>query len=94
MTKGSNVTVNAVLPGPTFSEGAGTFVKDMATQKNITVEAMEKEFFKTARPTSILQRFITTEEIANMVAYIASDLSVATNGAAIRADGGLVKSPF
>ncbi|MDO3642835.1 SDR family NAD(P)-dependent oxidoreductase [Mucilaginibacter sp. L3T2-6] len=94
LTKGTNVTVNAVLPGPTFSEGAGTFVKDMAAQKNITVDAMEKEFFKTARPTSILQRFITPEEIANMVAYVASDLSIATNGAAIRADGGLVKSPF
>lgn len=94
LTKGTNVTVNAVLPGPTFSEGAGTFVKDMAAQKKITVDAMEKEFFKTARPTSILQRFITPEEIANIVAYIASDLSIATNGAAIRADGGLVKSPF
>lgn len=94
LTKGTNVTVNAVLPGPTFSEGAGTFVKDMAAQKNITVEEMEKEFFKTARPTSILQRFISTDEIANMVAYIASDLSIATNGSAIRADGGLVKSPF
>lgn len=94
LTRGTNVTVNAVLPGPTFSEGAGTFVKDMAAQKNITVEEMEKEFFKTARPTSILQRFISTDEIANMVAYIASDLSIATNGSAIRADGGLVKSPF
>jgi len=94
LTKGTNVTVNAVLPGPTFSEGAGTFVKDMAKQQNITVEEMEKEFFKTARPTSILQRFLTPDEIASTVAYIASDLSIGTNGAAIRADGGLVKSPF
>lgn len=94
LTKGTNVTVNAVLPGPTFSEGAGVFVKEMAVQKNISVEAMEKEFFKTARPTSILQRFITPEEIANTVAYIASDLAIATNGAAVRADGGLVKNPF
>lgn len=94
LTKGTHVTVNAVLPGPTFSEGAGTFVKDMAAQKNVTVEAMEQEFFKTARPTSILQRFITPDEIANTVAYIASDLSIATNGAAVRADGGVAKSPF
>jgi NAD(P)-dependent dehydrogenase (short-subunit alcohol dehydrogenase family) len=94
LTKGTNVTVNAVLPGPTWSEGAGTFVKDIAAQKNITIEEMEKEFFKTARPTSILQRFIESDEIASMVAYLSSDLSIATNGAAIRADGGLVKSPF
>lgn len=94
LTKGTHVTVNAVLPGPTFSEGAGTFVKDMAKQQNITVEEMEKEFFKTARPTSILQRFLTPDEIASTVTYIASGLSIGTNGAAIRADGGLVKSPF
>src|SRR3982074_1123144 len=60
-TKGTGVTVNSVLPGPTISEGAGTFVKDMAKQQNITVEEMEKEFFKTARPTSILQRFLTPD---------------------------------
>ena len=94
LTKGTNVTVNAVLPGPTWSEGAGTFVKDLAAQKNLTIQEMEKEFFKTARPTSILQRFIDPDEIASVVAYLASDLSIATNGAAIRADGGLVKSQF
>ncbi|ASU34640.1 SDR family NAD(P)-dependent oxidoreductase [Mucilaginibacter xinganensis] len=94
LTKGTKVTVNAVLPGPTWSEGAGTFVKDLAVQKGLTIEGMEKEFFKTARPTSILQRFIDPDEIASTVAYLASDLSIATNGAAVRADGGLVKSPF
>jgi len=94
LCKGSNVTVNAVLPGPTWSEGAGTFVKDLAAKNNQTVEAVEKEFFKTARPTSILQRFLSVDEIASTVAYIASDLAIGTNGSAVRADGGLVKSPF
>ena len=94
LTKGTGVTVNSVLPGPTFSEGAGSFVKDMARQSGLTVEDMEKEFFKTARPTSILQRFTQPDEIASMVAYIASELSSATNGAALRADGGVVKSAF
>jgi len=74
MTKGTHVTVNAVLPGPTYSEGVGTFVQDMAAHQNVTAEVMEKEFFKTARPTSILQRFITPDEIASTVAYIASGL--------------------
>ena len=94
LTKGTNVTVNAVLPGPTLSEGVGTFVKDLALQKKITTKEMENEFFKSARPTSILQRFIDPGEIASTVAYIASDLAAATNGAAIRAEGGLVKNPF
>jgi len=94
LTKGTGVTVNSVLPGPTFSEGAGTFIKDMAMQNGLSIEQMEKEFFKTARPTSILQRFTQPDEIASMVAYIASELSSATNGAALRADGGVVKSAF
>jgi len=94
LTKGTNVTVNAVLPGPTASEGVGTFVKDLAAHNNKTVEDVEKDFFKHARPTSILQRFLTPDEIASTVAYIASDLSIGTNGSAVRADGGLVKSPF
>ena len=94
LTKGTNVTVNTVLPGPTLSEGAGTFVNEMAKQTGKTFEETEKDFFKTARPTSILQRFTSPEEIANMVVYIASELSSATNGAALRADGGVVKSAF
>jgi len=94
LTKGTGVTVNTVLPGPTLSEGAGSFVKDMAKKNGITEEEMEKQFFQTARPTSILQRFITTDEIASIVAYLASDLSIATNGSALRADGGVVKSAF
>jgi NAD(P)-dependent dehydrogenase (short-subunit alcohol dehydrogenase family) len=94
LTKGTNVTVNTVLPGPTFSEGAGSFIKDMAKQSGKSVDEMEKDFFKTARPTSILQRFATPDEIACLVAYVASDLSIATNGAALRADGGVIKSAF
>jgi NAD(P)-dependent dehydrogenase (short-subunit alcohol dehydrogenase family) len=94
LTKGTNVTVNSVLPGPTFSEGAGSFIKQMAAQSGKTVEEMEKEFFKTARPTSILQRFADPDEIASTVAYLASALSIATNGALVRADGGVVKSAF
>ena len=94
LTKGTAVTVNTVLPGPTFSEGAGTFVKDIATKNGKTVQETEKDFFRHMRPTSILQRFIEPDEIASMVTYIASDLSIATNGAAIRADGGVVKSAF
>jgi NAD(P)-dependent dehydrogenase (short-subunit alcohol dehydrogenase family) len=94
LTRGTAVTVNTVLPGPTFSEGAGAFIKDLATEKNKTIEEMEKEFFDTVRPTSILQRFIDPDEIASVVAYLSSDLSIATNGAAVRADGGVIKSAF
>jgi len=94
LTKGTGVTVNSVLPGPTFSEGAGAFIKDMAAKGGKTVQEMEAQFFRTARPTSILQRFTTPDEIANTVAYFASELSSATNGAAIRTDGGVVKSAF
>jgi len=94
LTKSSGVTVNTVLAGPTFSEGAGNFIRDMAKKTGQTVEGMEKEFFKTARPTSILQRFTQPEEIASMVVYISGELSSATNGAALRADGGVIKSAF
>jgi NAD(P)-dependent dehydrogenase (short-subunit alcohol dehydrogenase family) len=94
LTKGTAVTVNTVLPGPTFSEGAGAFIKGLATAQNKTIAEIEKEFFQTVRPTSILQRFIEPDEIASLVAYLSSDLSIATNGAAVRADGGVVKSAF
>jgi NAD(P)-dependent dehydrogenase (short-subunit alcohol dehydrogenase family) len=94
LTKGTSVTVNSVLPGPTFSEGVGGFLKDLAKANNKTVGEIEADFFKQTRPTSILQRFIQPEEIASLVAYLASDLSIATNGAAVRADGGVIKSAF
>jgi len=92
LTKGTNVTVNSVLPGPTKSEGVGEFVKQMATAANVTPEEAEKDFFKTARPTSLLQRFATVEEIANLVTYVASPLSSGTNGSALKVDGGVAKS--
>jgi NAD(P)-dependent dehydrogenase (short-subunit alcohol dehydrogenase family) len=91
-TMGTGVTVNSILPGPTRSEGVEQFVKDLARTQSKSVEEMEREFFQTERPTSLLRRFETTDEIAAMVAFIASPLSSATNGAAIRADGGLLRS--
>ncbi|ANI88487.1 oxidoreductase [Arachidicoccus ginsenosidimutans] len=92
LTKGTNVTVNSVLPGPTLSEGVTGFVEALAKQNNKTEKEMESEFFQTMRPTSIIKRFLQPEEIANMVTYLVSPLSSATNGAALRADGGLVKT--
>jgi len=91
LTKGTAVTVNSVLPGPTLSEGVGGFIENLATDQNKTVEEVETDFFKTMRPTSIIQRFLSTDEVANMVTYLASPLASATNGAAIRAEGGLLK---
>lgn len=91
-TKGTNVTVNSVLPGPTASEGVGNFVQDMARARKTDAATVEKEFFKSVRPTSLLQRFARTEEVAALVAFIASPLSSATNGAALRVEGGTVQA--
>lgn len=90
-TKGTGVTVNSVLPGPTLSEGVKEFAGIGEGQSK---EVVEKEFFKTERPSSLIQRFATTQEVANMVAYVASPLSSATNGAALKVDGGVVKTAF
>jgi NAD(P)-dependent dehydrogenase (short-subunit alcohol dehydrogenase family) len=92
MTAGTGVTVNSVLPGPTRSEGVEKFVKDMAKHQGKSTAEVEKDFFKNVRPSSLLQRFATNEEVANLVAYVASPLSSATNGAALRVDGGVVRS--
>lgn len=94
LTKGTDVTVNSVLPGPTMSEGVGGFIDNLAKDQNKTVEEVEADFFKTVRPTSIIQRFLNTAEVANMVTYLASPLASATNGAAVRAEGGLLKGAF
>ncbi len=91
-TAGTGVTVNSVLAGPTRSEGVEEFIADMAKAKGITPARVEKEFFQTVRPSSLLQRFATTDEVAALVAFVASPLSSATNGAAMRAEGGLVRS--
>jgi NAD(P)-dependent dehydrogenase (short-subunit alcohol dehydrogenase family) len=87
LTKGTNVTVNSVLPGPTFSEG----VKEMVDADENNKKEIEEEFFTTERPSSIIQRFADPQEVANMVAYVASPLSSATNGASLRVEGGVVK---
>jgi NAD(P)-dependent dehydrogenase (short-subunit alcohol dehydrogenase family) len=90
--QGTNVTVNSVLPGPTASEGVTEFVSDLAAQQKMSTADVEKEFFKSARPTSILKRFIEPNEIANVVAFVCSPLASAINGAAVRADGGVVRA--
>ena len=91
-TIGTGVTVNSVLPGPTRSEGVEGFVKNVAKEQGKSPAEVEKEFFQTMRPSSLIQRFATNEEVANLVAYVASPLSAATNGAALRVDGGVVRS--
>ena len=91
-TKGTAVTVNTVLPGPTRSEGIVEFLEKMSSIPNATPEQAEKEFFEKHRQSSLLQRLIEDSEIANLVTFIASPLSAATNGAALRAEGGLLRS--
>jgi len=89
---GTGITVNSVLPGPTKSRGVGDFVDDMARQKGQPFEQVEAEFFQHVRPTSLIKRFASPQEIASLVAYVASPLASATTGAALRVDGGVVKS--
>lgn len=91
-TRGTGVTVNSVLPGPTASDGVGDFVKELAKSKGLSFEEMEKEFFAHARPSSLLARFATVDEIASMIVYIASRAASATNGASVRVDGGVVRA--
>ncbi len=92
LTKGTGVTVNAVLPGPTASEGVVDFMKSMSGGQDL--KEGEREFFKSVRPTSLLQRFEDPMEIAQAIVFVASPLASAINGAALRADGGVVKSAF
>jgi NAD(P)-dependent dehydrogenase (short-subunit alcohol dehydrogenase family) len=90
--EGSNVTVNSILPGPTKSKGVGAFMEDISKANKISIDEFEKDFFKNMRPTSLLQRFTSVDEIADTVVYYSSPLASATNGASIRVEGGLVKS--
>ncbi|MGC3991320.1 MAG: SDR family oxidoreductase [Chthoniobacteraceae bacterium] len=92
LTTGTNVTVNSVLPGPTRSEGVEEFVGKLSNGKSF--EEFEKEFFQTVRPTSLIKRFASVQEIASMVTYVCSPLASATNGAALRVEGGCVSSAF
>jgi NAD(P)-dependent dehydrogenase (short-subunit alcohol dehydrogenase family) len=89
---GTDVTVNSVLPGPTASEGVGGFVKQLAAASGKDASTVEREFFTTARPSSIIQRFATTDEVASLIAYVCSARASATTGAALRVDGGVVRA--
>ena len=94
LTRGTGVTINGVLPGPTASEGVTDFVSQLSSKSGQSAAEFENEFFRSVRPTSLLKRFATVEEVANGVVYICSPLASATNGAAVRVDGGVVRGTF
>ena len=89
---GTNVTVNSVLPGPTASEGVAGFVAQLAATQGKDLADVERDFFRQARPSSVIQRFATTEEVASMIAYVCSTAASATTGAALRVDGGVIRA--
>jgi NAD(P)-dependent dehydrogenase (short-subunit alcohol dehydrogenase family) len=89
-TRGTGVTVNSVMPGPTRSEGIVDFIRSVVENKDAPAEEQEAEFFEKLRPLSLIRRLIEADEIASMVAFLASPLAAVTNGAAIRAEGGIV----
>ncbi|MGH8770990.1 MAG: SDR family NAD(P)-dependent oxidoreductase [Burkholderiales bacterium] len=91
---GTGITVNSILPGPTKSRGVGDFVDALAKAEGKSFEEFEQEFFEKIRPTSLIKRFASPEEVASLVTYIASPLASATTGAALRVDGGVLKSAF
>ena len=91
---GTGITVNSVLPGPTKSRGVVDFVAALSRDGGKTFDKFEPEFFEKVRPTSLTKRFVTTEEVASLVTYLASPLASAVTGAALRIDGGVVKSAF
>ena len=92
LTRGTAVTVNSVMPGPTMSEGVETFVADLARQNGQSEQDAAAQFIRQHRPGSLIQRFASVEEIANMVIYVSSKEASATNGAALRAEGGLIQT--
>ena len=91
---GAGVTVNSVLPGPTASEGVESFLQSMSKEQKLSPAEIEKWFFKEARPSSLLKRFEKPEEVAAVVAFVASVHATAINGAAVHAEGGVVRSIF
>jgi NAD(P)-dependent dehydrogenase (short-subunit alcohol dehydrogenase family) len=91
-TSGTAVTVNSIVVGPTKTEGVNKFLANLAKKANSSLGEIETNFFKTERPGSLLQRFANAEEVANLVLYYSSPLSSATNGAAVRVDGGVLRS--
>ncbi|MET0465913.1 MAG: SDR family oxidoreductase [Chitinophagaceae bacterium] len=91
LTKGTGVTVNSVLPGPTFSDGVERFIGELAEQRKSSNQEVEQQYFSETRPLSLLQRFISPEEVAATVVFTSSTLAAATNGAAVRVDGGILK---
>ncbi|MEH1783538.1 SDR family NAD(P)-dependent oxidoreductase [Nostoc sp.] len=92
MTVGTGVTVNSVLPGPTRSEGVEEFISQLAQERGISPTEVEAEFFQNVRPSSLIKRFATNEEVAAIVVYLSSPVASATNGAALRVDGGVIRS--
>lgn len=91
LTKGTEVTVNTIIGGPTYSESVSTVVEHIATTQSLSVEQMKNIIIQQSNPHSLLQRFIEPSEIANLVAYLSSPQSIATNGSSLRADGGVLK---
>jgi NAD(P)-dependent dehydrogenase (short-subunit alcohol dehydrogenase family) len=94
MTKGTKVTVNSMLPGPTRSEAIVGYLQGLASTPNATPEQAEREFFEKYRPTSLIQRMAEESEVASLVAYRASPLAAATNGSAVRCEGGILRAIF
>jgi NAD(P)-dependent dehydrogenase (short-subunit alcohol dehydrogenase family) len=92
LTVGTAVTVNAVLPGPTRTEGVEEWLKGLAAQKGVSLAEVEKDFFEKTRPSSLIRRYAEPSEVASLVAYVASPLSALTNGASLRAEGGIIHS--
>jgi len=92
LTQGTAVTVNSILPGPTRSDGVEGFLQSLAAQSGVSADDMAKNFVQTHRPSSLIQRFASVDEVANMVVYVCSKQASATNGAALRVDGGVVRS--
>jgi NAD(P)-dependent dehydrogenase (short-subunit alcohol dehydrogenase family) len=89
---GTGVTVNAVLPGPTRSEGVGDFFAKIAAEQGVSQDQVERDFIATHRPSSLIKRLATVDEVANLCVYLASEQASATTGAAVRVDGGVVRS--